>query len=472
MRYLSTRGSAPALSFEDTVLAGLAPDGGLYVPETVPAFSMPEIAAMQAMSYPELAFTVISRFAGNIPPETLEAIIGESYGTHLRSSASQAGLFRHAAVAPLAQLDAHTFLLELFHGPTLAFKDFALQFLGRLLGYMLEKRGEKAVIVGATSGDTGSAAIEGCRGREGMEIVILHPYGRVSDVQRRQMTTVTDGNVHNIAIEGTFDDCQDIVKALFADAAFRDRHHLAAVNSINWARIVAQIPYYFYAALQLGAPAKAVSFSVPTGNFGDIYAGYMAKKMGLPVSQLIIAANRNDILARCLESGVYGMDKVTPTLSPSMDIQVSSNFERLLFDLHDRNGKTIDDRMARFRKEKQFTLSPSAWSRFKAEFSAGSVNDEDTKKTIADTYAASGVLLDPHSAVGLTAGQRCRRDTSAPLVALATAHPAKFPDAVMAATGVTPALPVHLQDLLRKKERFDTLKNDTVAVKKYIERSL
>lgn len=458
IHYISTRGNVPALDFEDAVLAGLAPDGGLYVPDGIPAFSMPEIAAMQALSYPELAFTIISRFTGkSIAPAALERIIAESYKE-----------FRHSAVAPLAQLDAHTFMLELFHGPTLAFKDFALQFLGRLLDHILEKRKQKAVIAGATSGDTGSAAIAGCRGRKNMEIFILHPKGRVSDVQRRQMTTVLDKNVHNIAIKGTFDDCQDIVKSLFADAVFRERHHLTAVNSINWARIVAQIPYYFYAALRLGAPANAVNFSVPTGNFGDIYAGYMAKKMGLPIGQLIIATNRNDILTRCLNTGIYGMEGVSPTISPSMDIQISSNFERLLFDLCGRDRNLIPEMMMHFRKEKSLTLPPLVWDGLKREFSACAISDEDTKKTIAETYAATGQLLDPHTAVGLAAGARARRDTSAPLVALATAHPAKFPEAVKEATGVHPALPEHLADLLKKKEKYESLANDVEAVKNFI----
>jgi len=459
IRYISTRGNSPALSFDEAVLAGLAPDGGLYVPDHLHPFSMPDIAAMQALSYPELAFTIISRFTmGSIAPEALERIIGESYKE-----------FRHAAIAPLKQLDAHTFLLELFHGPTLAFKDFALQFLGRLLEHIIGGSGKKLTIVGATSGDTGSAAIAGCAGRANMDIFILHPKGRVSDVQRRQMTTVADKNVHNIAIEGTFDDCQDIVKALFADEAFRARQHLTAVNSINWARIVAQIPYYFYAALALGAPARAVSFSVPTGNFGDIYAGYMAKKLGLPMEQLIIATNRNDILARCLETGVYGMEGVVPTLSPSMDIQVSSNFERLLFDLHGRDGKRVGEMMAKFRAEKKLALSADAWAALKREFSACSIDDKETKKTIAEIYAATGELLDPHTAVGVAAGARARRDTGSPLVALATAHPAKFPEAVKAATGVHPELPSHLNRLMKAKERFEVLANDVEKIKTYIE---
>jgi threonine synthase len=458
IQYISTRGSAPPLPFDDAVLAGLAPDGGLYVPENLPVLSMAEISGLQGMSYPELAFTIISKFAGGrIEPGVMERMIGESYKQ-----------FRHPAVAPLKQLDAHTFVLELFHGPTLAFKDFALQFLGRLLDYILERRNERAIIVGATSGDTGSAAIEGCRGRNHMDIFILHPKGRVSDVQRRQMTTVADKNVHNIAIEGTFDDCQDLVKQLFADAAFRTKHNLAAVNSINWARIVAQVPYYFYAALALGAPARAISFSVPTGNFGDIYAGYVAKKMGLPVNQLIIASNRNDILTRCVNTGTYGMEGVVPTISPSMDIQISSNFERLLFDLHGRDGKNIADMMGRFRKDKKLALAPLAWNRLKEEFSACSISDKDTKQTIAETYKMSGELLDPHSAVGLAAGERTRRDTAAPMVTLATAHPAKFPDAVKEAAGVHPALPDYLQDLFTRKERFDVLPNNLEDVKKFI----
>lgn len=459
IRYISTRGASPALSFEDTVLAGLAPDGGLYVPDHIPVFSMPEIAAMQALSYPELAYAIISRFTGeSVPPAELQRIISESYKS-----------FRHTAVAPLKQLDAHTFLLELFHGPTLAFKDFALQFLGRLLNYILEKRGQKAVVVGATSGDTGSAAIAGCSGRAGMQIFIMHPKGRVSDVQRRQMTTILSANVHNIALDGTFDDCQDIVKALFADSAFREKHHLTAVNSINWARILAQVVYYFYAALALGTPARAVSFSVPTGNFGDIYAGHIAKRMGLPIEQLIIATNRNDILTRCLDTGTYGMETVIPSLSPSMDIQISSNFERLLFDLYDRDGQAIGEMMTRFRQEKKLTLSPLAWSRLKAEFAACAVDDEQTKHTIAETYRTTGELLDPHTAVGVAAGQRCRKDTSAPMVVLATAHPAKFPDAVMEATGEHPPLPAHMQGLFEKEERFVELPNDVQQIRQFVD---
>lgn len=458
IRYVSTRGSAPVLSFEDAVLAGLASDGGLYVPDHIPAFSMAEIAGMQAMSYQELAFTVMSRFTGDsIAPEDLERMIADSYAT-----------FRHDAVAPLKQLDAHTFLLELFHGPTLAFKDFALQFLGRLLDHILTKRDQRAVIVGATSGDTGSAAISGCSGRENIDIFILHPKGRVSEVQRKQMTTVLDKNVHNIALDGTFDDCQDMVKSLFSDTKFRNDYHLTAVNSINWARILAQVVYYFYAALSLGAPARRVSFAVPTGNFGDIYAGVIAKRLGLPIDDLIIATNRNDILSRCLSSGTYGMDGVTPTISPSMDIQISSNFERLLFDLYGRDGNTISDMMVQFRNDKKLTLSSTAWDALKREFAACAVSDEDTKKAICDTYQATGELLDPHTAVGLVAGQRSRRNTASPLVVLATAHPAKFPDAVTEASQIKPELPAHLADLFEREERFDSLDNDIETMKQFI----
>lgn len=462
IRYISTRGSAPELSFEDVVLAGLASDGGLYVPSHIPAFSMADIANMQSLSYPELAFAVMSRFTGDsIAPEALEKMIGEAYAS-----------FRHSAVAPLKQLDSHTFLLELFHGPTLAFKDFALQFLGRLLGHILQKRKQKVVVIGATSGDTGSAAIAGLRGRDNMDIFIMHPHNRVSDVQRRQMTTVAEKNVHNIAIKGTFDDCQDIVKALFADEAFRMQHSLTAVNSINWARILAQVPYYFYAALALGTPAKRVSFCVPTGNFGDIFAGYIAKQMGLPIEKLIIATNKNDILARCLNTGTYGMTGVSPTISPSMDIQISSNFERLLFDLYGRNGGDIANLMKGFRAEKSFTLTKHAHQQLQRDFSACSIDDAETKKTIQSMFEATGELLDPHTAVGVASAYKARPDTGAPVVVLATAHPAKFPDAVKEASGQTPSLPAHMQDLFSKPERFEVMENDAAGIKGFINKTV
>ncbi len=459
MRYISTRGQAPALNFEEVVLAGLASDGGLYVPESIPQLSMPEITGLRGLSYPDLAYNIISRFTDeSIPAETLSQIISESY----------AG-FRHEAVAPLKQLDAHTYLLELFHGPTLAFKDFALQFLGRLLGNILEKKKQKVVVIGATSGDTGSAAIAGCAGRGNMDIVILHPKGRVSDVQRKQMTTIADANVHNLALAGTFDDCQDIVKALFNDAEFRAKHHLTAVNSINWARILAQVVYYFYAALQLGAPAKAISFCVPTGNFGAIYAGYIAKKMGLPIGQLIIATNKNDILARALATGTYGMAGVSPSLSPSMDIQISSNFERLLFDLHGRDGAKMAAMMTQFCDKKSLTLEPAAYAQLKREFAADKCDDEQTLATIKTCYETTGELLDPHTAVGVHVAAIARSNLTTPVVVLATAHAAKFPDAVKKASGISPPLPAHLADLFSRPERAEDVANDAAAVKKVIE---
>jgi threonine synthase len=458
IRYISTRGKSPALSFEDVVLAGLAPDGGLYVPDSIPAFSSAQIAGLQNMSYAELAYAIMSRFTGeSIEPQVLERIIADSYKT-----------FNHAAVAPLSQLDSHTFVLELFHGPTLAFKDFALQFLGRLLAHILEKKKRKAIVIGATSGDTGSAAIAGCQGYDAMEIFILHPKGKVSEVQRRQMTTVLDKNVHNIAIDGTFDDCQAIVKSLFADKKLDGK--LIAVNSINWARILAQVVYYFYAALALGAPARSVSFSVPTGNFGDIYAGHIAKKMGLPIDQLIIATNSNSILTRCLRSGVYDMQDVVPTISPSMDIQISSNFERLLFDYYDGDAKAVSALMDELKTKKRFALAPTVLRRFQSEFASDSVGDMDTLDAILEAYRATGNLMDPHTAVAYVAGQRCRARTETPLVVVATAHAAKFPAAVKDATGIKPALPEALGDLLVRKERFDVLPNDAAAVREYIEK--
>ena len=456
VHYISTRGSAAALSFEEVVLAGLASDGGLFVPEHIPTFDATRIAAMASLPYAQLAYEIMAPFVDGLAPETLKSIIDDAYKS-----------FRHPDIAPLKTLDERTHILELFHGPTLAFKDFALQFLGRLLDHILTKRKQHAVIVGATSGDTGSAAIAGCRGRAGMDIFILHPKGRVSDVQRRQMTTVLDANVHNIALTGTFDDCQDVVKALFNDKEFRAAHRLTAVNSINWARILAQVVYYFYAALKLSAPKRAVDFCVPTGNFGDIYAGYIAKKMGLPIGTLIIATNRNDILARTLATGTYGMEGVVPTLSPSMDIQISSNFERLLFDLYRQDSGNITALMADLRNKKQFTLSAEALAAFRADFAAGSADDAETKRAIADVHQRYGELLDPHTAVGYAVGAKYPTGKN-PLVILATAHPAKFPDAVKDATGITPALPPHMADLLQKPERFDVLENNAAAVKSYM----
>lgn len=461
VRYISTRGQAPELGFEEVVLAGLASDGGLYVPTEIPAIPPQQWAAWAALSYEELAVEIMHPFMGDaLSKLELKKLVDASYAT-----------FRHEAVAPLVQIGPNRWILELFHGPTLAFKDFALQFLGRLMDHILTKRGERITIVGATSGDTGSAAIAGCRGRDHMDIFILHPEGRVSNVQRRQMTTVLDANVHNIAINGTFDDCQDMVKKLFNDASFRHAQKLAAVNSINWARILAQVVYYAYAALQLGAPAKAVSFAVPTGNFGDIYAGHIARQMGLPIHSLAIATNRNDILTRCLKHGEYRMSGVEPSLSPSMDIQISSNFERILFEVYDRDGAALSKLMTQLREHQGFVLKALHLNRLRRLFVAASADDAETKATIAALYESTGYLLDPHTAVGVKAAQECFSDSDHPVVVLATAHPSKFPDAVEKACGVYPELPEHLKPILKAKERFDSLPaDDLVVLKNYIQK--
>lgn len=459
MRYHSTRGQAPEFGFEEAVLAGLATDGGLYLPSTFPVMEASAFAELAGLPYAALAEKIMLPFTGGeLNPLTFRKIVEESYAT-----------FRHEAIAPLKQLGPQEFVLELFHGPTLAFKDFALQFLGRLLSTILAKRGEKVVVVGATSGDTGSAAIAGCRGLPNMDIVILYPEGRVSEVQRRQMTTFGDANVHPVAIKGNFDDCQSIVKALFTDLPFREKHRLVAVNSINWARILAQTVYYIYAALALGAPAKKVSFSVPTGNFGDIYAGYLAKKMGLPVGDLIIASNRNDILTRCYNTGEYKVTGVHPSYSPSMDIQVSSNFERLLFDLYGKDANAIHGLMGSLKQSGSFALSAEAHQSLKKEFKAHAVDDETTLKTIRELYESTGEILDPHTAVGVKAARETARESGSPVVTLATAHPAKFPDAVEKAIGIRPALPPHLADLFEKKEKTQSLPADAELVKSYIQ---
>ena len=459
MRYLSTRGAAPPLSFEEVLLAGLASDGGLYVPEALPRFSRDEIAALRGLSYPALAERVIGPFVGDaVPADELRTILEDCYA-----------VFRHGAVAPLTQLAPNHWVMELFHGPTLAFKDFALQLLGRLLDYVLERRGEKVVIMGATSGDTGSAAIEGCRRCANVDIFILHPHGRVSEVQRRQMTTVPGEGIHNLAVEGNFDDCQAMVKASFAAQGFlRAGRRLVAVNSINWARIMAQVVYYFHAALALGGPDRPVGFSVPTGNFGDIFAGYLARGMGLPVSQLVIATNRNDVLHRVLTSGLYDRQPLEPSLSPSMDITVSSNFERLLFDLYGRDGATVAGLMRAF-DDGEIRLSSQALADARSLFSSHRVDDDVTCAEIAGTWAASGYLLDPHSAIGLAAARAASRDPALPMVTLATAHPAKFPDAVRRA-GIDrePALPAHLADLYEREERYTVLPNDLAAVQAFM----
>ncbi len=460
MKYISTRGQAPALSFEEVVLTGLAPDGGLFVPQTLPQFSREEIASWAGLPYNELALKVISPFVdGTIPAADLKGIIDASYSD-----------FRHRAIAPLVQSGHNEWILELFHGPTLAFKDFALQFLGHLLDYILDKRGQKVVIMGATSGDTGSAAIEGCRRCKNIDIFILHPHGRVSDVQRRQMTTVLSDNIHNIAVEGNFDDCQNMVKASFGDQSFLpDGRQLVAVNSINWARIMAQIVYYFWAALSVGGPHRPVSFAVPTGNFGDIFAGYLARGMGLPVEQLVIGTNANDILHRCISANDHSKKPIEHSLSPSMDIMASSNFERLLFDLYGKDGAAIDSLMASLNTGSVSGLDPVALAQARKVFSSYRLDDAETLQVISDEYESSDYLLDPHSAIGLQAGRKCRSSSTTPMICLATAHPAKFPAAVMqAGYPESPALPHHMADLFEREERYHVEANDLAKVQAYM----
>ena len=459
MKYISTRGQSPALNFEEVLLTGLASDGGLFVPEELPVFSPEEITAMASLDYVQLAQKIITPFVQeSIPEADLQSILEQTYAE-----------FRHNAVAPMVQTGTNQWVLELFHGPTLAFKDFALQLLGRLLDYVLKRRHQKVVIMGATSGDTGSAAIEGCKHCRNIDIFILHPHQRVSDVQRRQMTTVAGSNIHNLAVEGSFDDCQAMVKASFGDKGFlpADRS-LVAVNSINWARIMAQIVYYFYAALAVGAPGRPVAFSVPTGNFGDIFAGYLARQMGLPIEQLIIATNSNDVLHRVLTTSVYGRQSLAHTLSPSMDITVSSNFERLLFDLYGRDGAAIADLMASF-ESGDITFSDSAMAKARALFSSQSVSDEQTCQQIASTWHDCEYLLDPHSAIGVRAALDSNVRPGTPVITLATAHPAKFPDAIRSA-GLNQEvhLPLHLRDLFERQERLEVLPNDLAAVQSFI----
>jgi threonine synthase len=458
VRYVSTRGAAPALDFEGALLAGLARDGGLYVPEDWPVLTNDALRAFRGRPYHQVAAAVMRLFIGDaIAPEDFDAIVADSY----------AG-FDHAAVAPMSQLGPNEWLLELFHGPTLAFKDFALQLLGRLFDHVLAQRGERVTIVGATSGDTGSAAIEACRDRDAVDIFILHPKGRVSDIQRRQMTTVASANVHNIAVEGTFDDCQDLVKAMFNDEAFRDSMKLSAVNSINWARIMAQTVYYVTAAVALGAPDRKIAFSVPTGNFGDIFAGYAAERMGLPVAQLIIGTNANDILDRFFKTGEMSARPVTPTLSPAMDIQVSSNFERLLFDMHRRDGRKVAQAMAAFRESGTMNVPADSLGEARQLFASARLDDDGIKAQIAATLKATGLTVDPHTATGLHAGREGRRDPATPLVCLSTAHPAKFLDAVEQATGSRPILPPRLAALMDLPERMTELPNDLAAVQAHV----
>ncbi|MCC6467551.1 MAG: threonine synthase [Alphaproteobacteria bacterium] len=458
MRYVSTRGAAPALAFDEVLLAGLARDGGLYVPDSWPVFTADDWRAMRGLAYPELVARVIRPFVGGtIDQATLERLTAQAYRG-----------FDHPAIAPLKQMDAGLWLMELFHGPTLAFKDFALQLLGLLFDHVLTQRGQRCTIVGATSGDTGSAAIEACRDRPSLDVFMLHPFGRVSEVQRRQMTTVLSANVHNIAVDGSFDDCQDLLKGLFNDLAFRDRVGLSAVNSINWARIVAQVAYYAHAALSLGAPERRLAVAVPSGNFGNVYSAYAARAIGLPIERLIIGSNRNDILTRFFDTGAMAIGTVHPTLSPSMDIQVSSNLERLLFDLYDRDGAATAKAMQSFRADGRLDVGAARLKRAQALFGATRYDDDETKAIIAREFKASGEVLDPHSAIGVAAGRAAQCPRDLPVVALATAHPAKFPDAVEQAIGRRPALPDRLKDLYAREERCMRLPNDLGALREFI----
>lgn len=455
MHYISTRGGAPEASFTDVLLAALARDGGLYVPKAWPRFTPAEIAAFKGKPYADVAFAVIQPFVGGaIPDADLARMIREAYAT-----------FDAAEVAPLRKLRDGEYFLELFHGPTLAFKDVAMQLLARLMDHALAAKNDRVTIVGATSGDTGGAAVEAFRGRDRADLVILFPNGRVSDVQRLMMTTPTEPNIHAVAIEGTFDDCQAIVKSLFNDHDFRDRMKLSGVNSINFARIVAQIVYYFTAAAALGAPEQKISFVVPTGNFGDIFAGYVARQMGLPIERLVIATNVNDILARTLASGRYEIRGVVATDSPAMDIQVSSNFERLLFDAYGRDADAVRKIMSELTAG-GFAIAPEPLAAIRAVFDAGRADEAETLATIGAVYRESGYLLDPHSAVGVAVARKHK--VKPPYVMLGTAHPAKFPDAVAKAAGVRPALPARLSDLMSRKERFDVLPADVQAVARYV----
>ncbi|AKH42320.1 threonine synthase [Altererythrobacter atlanticus] len=458
MDYISTRGSAPALDFEGVTLTGLAADGGLYVPRDWPQFSADEIAAMAGLSYVELATKIMMPFVGDsLTEEELFDLCKRAYGR-----------FAHEAVTPLKQFDQQHWLLELFHGPTLAFKDVALQLLGRLFETFLARRDQRLTIVGATSGDTGSAAIDAVAGRENIDIFMLHPKGRVSDVQRRQMTTVLAPNVHNIAIEGSFDDAQAMVKRMFGDTQLTGRFRIGAVNSINWARLMAQVVYYFAAALQLGAPARKVAFAVPTGNFGDVFAGYVAARMGLPIERLIVATNVNDILHRALSSGDYSTGTVTPTAAPSMDIQVSSNFERLLFDVGGRDGAALAEQMRGFEKSKAMQLTNAQREGAAAMFTSARADANEMVRAMAWAWDKCAEMIDPHTAIGLHAAREAGLDRDIPVVTLATAHPGKFRDAVERATGVRPSLPTRVGDLFEREERLVELPGEYDAVAAYV----
>ena len=460
MKYISTRGNAPELSFEEAMLTGLARDGGLYVPATIPRMSAEDIAALSGLSYEETAFRVMWPFIGDaFSDDQFREISARAYAK-----------LGHIARAPLKQLAPNHFLLELFHGPTLAFKDFAMQLIGQLFEAALERRGERVTIVGATSGDTGSAAIEAFRGLDAVDVFILFPHGRVSEVQRRQMTTPDDANVHALALDGDFDDCQARVKDMFNDFAFRDEVRLAGVNSINWARVLAQVVYYFYSAVSLGAPHRPVSFTVPTGNFGDIFAGFIAKRMGLPIDRLVVATNQNDILHRCLSGQGYFKGETRPSISPSMDIQVSSNFERALFYAYGCDSAAVAQLMEEL-KTGGFNVSQGALEALREDFDSGAASEEETLATIAATLRDSGELVCPHTAVGLKVANESR-DPVVPMITLATAHPAKFPAAVEQACGVHPPLPPRMADLYDRPERLTRIANDLGAIEDHIRRHI
>ncbi|MCF2869809.1 threonine synthase [Octadecabacter sp. G9-8] len=456
MKYVSTRGAAPELTFEQAMMTGLARDGGLYVPDVIPTLSHDQIAAMAGQSYEDIAFTVMRPFIGEtFTDDEFRGLIDAAY----------AG-FSHAARAPLKQLDSNHFLLELFHGPTLAFKDFAMQLIGQMFQASLTRSGKRITIVGATSGDTGSAAIEAFRGLTNVDVFILFPHGRVSEVQRRQMTTPVESNVHALAMDGDFDDCQATLKDMFNDFDFRDGVNLAGVNSINWGRVLAQVVYFFSSAVSVGAPHRPVNFTVPTGNFGDIFAGYIAKRMGLPIDQLVIATNQNDILHRTLETGAQTKEGVTPSISPSMDIQVSSNFERALFDAYGRDGSVVAEQMDELKTKGAFTISQGAIEMLRDTFASGRASEDETYAAITGELTRSGELLCPHSAVGVKVAEAFQSAT--PMITLATAHPAKFPAAVEKATGQHPPLPPHMADLYERDERITRVANDLAALQSLI----
>ncbi len=460
MKYISTRGQAPELTFEEAMLTGLARDGGLYLPAEIPVMSRDEIAALAGLPYEDIAFRVMWPYvSGSFAEDEFKGIIARAYEG-----------FGHAARAPLKQLNENHFLLELFHGPTLAFKDFAMQLIGQLFQVALKRRGDRVTIVGATSGDTGSAAIEAFRGLDAVDVFILFPHGRVSEVQRRQMTTPADSNVHALAMDGDFDDCQAAVKDMFNDFDFRDGVKLAGVNSINFARVLAQVVYYFSAATSLGAPHRKVSFTVPTGNFGDIFAGFIAKRMGLPIDRLVVATNQNDILHRCLSGHGYFKGDTIPSISPSMDIQVSSNFERALYYAYDQDGAAVAQLMDEL-KQGGFNVSQGAMEALSENFDSGRVSEDETLTTIKSTLANSGELVCPHTAVGIKVAED-QRAADVPMITLATAHPAKFPAAVEQASGVHPPLPSRMSDLYERPERVTRIANDLVAIEDHIKRHI